>query len=182
MKTCGSCDKSGNISYTSSPVQCKCSLTGKLHTPDHECDVKEKPRICEVFGVEVGQEFSYNLKKFRVDKDGYLEWLVGSNWELVEYASEIIELVNRPETIKRLSRLTEKELEICKALGAKWISRADGSAKTELWGTTPMMRTDEGGIRYFVSERTDPIARVNNNLFPSLKYGERIPVEYTDVP
>ena len=36
--TCGKCDLTDGLCYTSNPPQVKCTVTGEFHTYDHECD------------------------------------------------------------------------------------------------------------------------------------------------
>ena len=36
---CGKCDKTDGLRYTSLPPKVKCTVTGKLHNYDDDCDV-----------------------------------------------------------------------------------------------------------------------------------------------
>lgn len=39
VKTCGFCEKTDGMCYTSNPPKRKCTITGKFHEYDHICDV-----------------------------------------------------------------------------------------------------------------------------------------------
>lgn len=73
-------------------------------------------------------------------------------------------------------RLTPEELEICRALEAKWVSR-DGSCEGEvvhLWSSEP--KQDEDGD-YLYSSDNAPIAAVFKGIFKSINRGDCINVE-----
>lgn len=74
-------------------------------------------------------------------------------------------------------RLTPNELEICKALGAKYVTRSENGLCTELWSTAPMKRRDDDEKVYFVACGIGPIANTDHSLFPSVKPGDCINVE-----
>lgn len=38
VKTCGTCHLTDSLCYTSNPPQVKCTITGKLHYYNDECD------------------------------------------------------------------------------------------------------------------------------------------------
>lgn len=40
-KTCGICEKTDSLCYTSNPPKCRCNVTDEFHTYDHECNVEE---------------------------------------------------------------------------------------------------------------------------------------------
>lgn len=74
-------------------------------------------------------------------------------------------------------RLTPQELEICRAVGAKWITKGEKARKVDFWNATPMKRTDEDGKIYYVACGVDPFGSLHDNLFPSIKPGDRICIE-----
>jgi hypothetical protein len=41
VKTCGFCEKTDGMCYTSNPPKRKCTITGKFHEYDHICDVPQ---------------------------------------------------------------------------------------------------------------------------------------------
>ena len=75
----------------------------------------DKPRICEVLGVEVGEHFSYNE---RPDID---IWFCGTGaWGCSKQDEEIpfyiLACINHPDRIIRKPRWTEQEVEVAKAI------------------------------------------------------------------
>lgn len=67
-------------------------------------------------------------------------------------------------------RLTERELEICRLLGAKWLSRDDKENSIDLWKDAP---------EYFEGNYIDGgmIGFVPSDCFPSVKPGDCICVK-----
>lgn len=81
---------------------------------------------------------------------------------------EVIEVEDKP-------CLTEAELAICKAVGAKWVSINDDGGDVELWDEEP--RKENG--TYFIGYPPSPfgLARIASGLFPSLNPGDCVNVE-----
>ena len=134
-----------------------------------------KPRLAEVLGVDVGE-------KFRVHPCSCYFWIRPDGdqtsdkpgLEKVQELGWILNAINHPENIIRAPRLTEAELAICKAVGAKWVSydRFAGEHATEvtLWGREPK----EMNGRYTDGEY---IGHVYYRKFPSVHHGDCICVE-----
>lgn len=40
IKKCGNCDKTDGLCYTSNPPKVKCTVSGKFHYYDDDCDIK----------------------------------------------------------------------------------------------------------------------------------------------
>ena len=81
--------------------------------------------------------------------------------------------INHPESIIRVPRLTEKELAICKAHGAKWVSRgALGSKTVVLWDEKPEC-FDDG--TFGSTDTAHKLARIYTR-FESIHPGDLIPV------
>ncbi len=104
-------------------------------------DKPDKPRLAEVLGVEVDKKFriSGSSDRFWVDKYGV------ANAEKMgdeDAAVWVMFAINHPNNIVR-SCLTEAELAICKAVGAKWVSRDNGLSVAVLWMDKPHL-TDSG--------------------------------------
>ncbi len=83
--------------------------------------------------------------------------------------AEIIEVEDKP-------RLTEQELAICKAVGAKWASIDDDGGDVELWDEEPCKGSNGS---YFIGYPPSPfgLARIASGLFPSLRPGDCVNVE-----
>lgn len=84
-------------------------------------DKPAKPRMAEVLGVEVGEKFLVqgSILTYIVDEYGVIKSADTSDIckSLIAFTA-----INHPESITRAPRLTEAELAICKAAGAKWVS------------------------------------------------------------
>ena len=73
-------------------------------------------------------------------------------------------------------RLTEAELAIMLATGARWVSRDGNSAnRVDLWTARPGQKVD----RIYAGTEDEFLARVTCTLFPSVKPGDCIEVEVT---
>ena len=135
-KTCGSCDKTDGVCYTSNPPKCRCKVTDEYHTYDHECDVEEKnvnkqdkPRICEVLGVEEDEVWEYPdlPSKYRFHNGIRQCSDTGTNgWCDCASESSLLEIINHPDRIIHKPRFTEKEIAFMRYLyrcGVKEIER-----------------------------------------------------------
>lgn len=74
-------------------------------------------------------------------------------------------------------RLTPEELEICRALGAKWVTLSERGLRVDLWAEKPIQCRDENGSIYFVCAGADNVAMVKKSAFQSVKPGDCISVE-----
>ena len=144
---------------------------------------KAKPRICEVRGVEVGEEFTVEYpnreyERLCVHENGTV-WEHCTNRKHHKLSSvPLCWIINHPKAIKHLPRLTDKELEICRAVGAKWVALNDNGLKVSLWNEKPNLE------EYFLEKHKaytgdgyEPIAYFIRDMFPSIKEGDCICVE-----
>ena len=84
----------------------------------------DKPRICEVLGVEVDEEFDYecgenqdNGGPWKITKDGKRMYKDSTGiWDLCFNENMLLELVNHPEYIIRKPRFTQQEVDRAKNL------------------------------------------------------------------
>ena len=147
-----------------------CSVNSE--TP--KTNTAEKPRLAEVLGVEEDEEWTFPGRKetFRVH-DGYLESkTVNLPWSKYSYW-QICDIINHPESIIRAPRLTDAEIAIMRAVGAKWVSwDTEGNVRVDLWDVKPFKAFNE----IYVAQGVDPIARVKVELFPSVKPGDCVEV------
>lgn len=72
-------------------------------------------------------------------------------------------------------RLAPEELEICRALGAKWVSRNDKFSQVWLWVDKPEKKESNGVFICYVADK--PIATVSSDKFQHVKPGDCISVE-----
>ena len=185
-KTCGVCEKStevGRLEENGHTVKrwCRCSVTGKEHADHVPCDVAEKPRLCEVLGVDVGERFKVRddvhekmLGPFFVRGDGHL--VVPRAVHSLDAGYALIEAINHPEKIERIPRLTPEEVQRCRAFGAKWVGRLTGSPPEDYWAMlfSGLPGMGEDGP---VPEKETYIGAVRPELFPSVGLGELIQVD-----
>ena len=83
----------------------------------------DKPRICEVLGVEVNERVSYKdpngeTVQFFINEDGTTVWVFESGKPLSQYGIgyAIAQAINHPDRIIRKPRWTEQEVERAKAI------------------------------------------------------------------
>ena len=77
----------------------------------------DKPRICEVLGVEPEEKFdTRSYKDAYIDLFGIIRTNIGS----VMDADRVCELINHPDRIIRKPRWTEQEVERAKAIKVLW--------------------------------------------------------------
>ena len=79
----------------------------------------DKPRICEVLGVEVGEDFKYRHtdgteENLCVCEDGRV--IISSFSCKMTAASVLINAINHPDRIIRKPRFTQQEVEVAKAI------------------------------------------------------------------
>ena len=82
-----------------------------------------KPRIAQVLGVEVGEEFTYdfganqvNRGAFKIGADGKRYYKTGDLWNPCYNEDELAVIINHPDRIIRKPRWTEQEVERAKAI------------------------------------------------------------------
>lgn len=123
-----------------------------------------KPRICEVLGVEVNQNFQFNdflfdeVKNYFINTDGEIRNVHGGEVT----SSELCYIINHSDYIIREPRWTEQEVERAKAIKMLY-SEAES---IEMYGF---------GIRVF--NRKLVIATLDPSLFPSLRSNEIITLD-----
>lgn len=84
--------------------------------------------------------------------------------------AEVVEVEDKP-------RLTEQELAICKALGARWVSRNECNYdNVNLWEIEPTKSVNTSP-RQYIARNGSLLAAVNVCLFPSLNPGDCVNVE-----
>ena len=134
--TCGACSEAIK---TSGSTILQCNRTLLFHTIYDKCDIKEgnmeKPRICEVLGVEVNEEFTYdfganqvNRGTFKIGADGNRYYKAGKDqWNLCYNEEDLLTIINHPDRIIRKPRFTKQDVEDAKAV--KRVFGRDGTVK-----------------------------------------------------
>lgn len=130
-----------------------------------------KPRIAQVLGVEVGEEFTYdfganqvNRGTFKIGADGKRYYKTGDLWSPCYNEDDLAVIINHPDRIIRKPRWTEQEVEDAKC--TKRILEVDVVRRNEYGGGLVARRSDVG-----VS------IVVNRELFPSLRPGETVTLD-----
>ena len=114
----------------------------------------DKPRICEVLGVEVGERFSVEDQRggdlLYVDKNGWVKYEEDGNLS----SSALQFAINHPECIIRKPRFTQQDIEDAKIM--KRIFGRDGVVKRK---------------EHCLTFNETPI---DKKIFPSLAVGEEV--------
>ena len=123
--------------------------------PSEEANM-DKPRICEVLGVEVGQKFTILDTDYWIEKNGAI-FSDGNQRDLVG-VSLICDVINHPDRIIRKPRFTEQEVERAKAIKVIY------PTAYQLEEADPLIRVwdKEGKL----------LAHVDVNLFLSFQFGQ----------
>lgn len=125
---------------------------------------KDKPRICEVLGVEVGEYFKVDFQSatgvLSVDSDGTLR-----HKDNVRCCEALCYMINNPESIHKIPRWTPEEVELAKAIKIVWptaYSIQQSPALTKSSTITIFSRT------YVLSDA------IRSSRFPSLEPDEEV--------
>ena len=121
----------------------------------------DKPRICEVLGVEVGEHFRIEGYKgeYHINDCGVLKWGGQTSDDA------IYEAINHPDRIIRKPRFTQQEVESAKIISvlfpeATHIERLRGSKVLGITGA------EDGWI-----------ADIESSLFPEIKSGQSVTLD-----
>ena len=128
-------------------------------------DKQQKPRICEVLGVEVGEDFKYRHpdgteENICVREDGRV--IISSLSCKMSTVAVLINAINHPDRIIRKPRWTEQEVERAKAIKVLY-PEADS--------------LDECDPQVKVLNTKFVIATLDTALFPSLRPGETVTLD-----
>ena len=124
----------------------------------------DKPRICDVLGVEVNENFKFNDFPF----DECKVYFVGTDGEIINAkggsvtGGELCYIINNPDCIIRKPRWTEQEVERAKAIKVLY-PEADNLNECD-----PQIK---------VLNTKFVIATLDTALFPSLRPGESVKLD-----
>lgn len=118
----------------------------------------DKPRICEVLGVEVDEEFTIGETQYFIDKSGDM-WCVTKNGEKLKCGTVICCAINHPDRIIRKPRFTQQEAEAAKAVKVLF------PCTTHLIQFQPNEPVSAKAVDAFV-------VNLNSVLFPSIQPGK----------
>lgn len=143
--------------------------------------MNDEPNICKILGVRVGQRFSFPYPN-RLYHYAYVDEN-GEIWEHSDSSTNdhrigsraLCWLINNLDSIKTYQQLTEDELDICRRLGVKWISRdfitVDTLECVDLWLEKPSFENDSN------SYYGDNMGCLPASCFPSVKLGDCIYID-----
>ena len=117
----------------------------------------DKPRICEVLGVEPYEKFAVGDFTYWIDQDGDM-WLEKEIGGQMECGGVLCTIINHPERIIRKPRFTEQNIK-----DAKMVKAVFGEN-----GIVMRLITEEYPYTKLFFNQT----RINGNLFPSIKEGQ----------
>ena len=122
----------------------------------------DKPRICEVLGVEMGEKFTIADTDYWIEKNGAI-FADGDQRDLVG-VSLICDAINHPDRIIRKPRWTEQEVE-----DAKDILRLLEDAHS--------IKKYAGDIMWICNSHNVTMVNANAGMFPSLRPGESVTLD-----
>lgn len=174
--TCGICEKAIPDGYDGFLV---CAVSGKPKRSEDKCDQlqkkeanMDKPRIAQVLGVEVDEEFTYdfganqvNRGTFKIGADGKRYYKKGDLWIPCYNEDDLAVIINHPDRIIRKPRFTQQEVEMAKAVKvlfpeAKYIERVRYSKVLGISGSIDAW-----------------IADIDSSLFPGIKSGQAVTLD-----
>ena len=169
-------------SYEIEPIVAASLIGFEVITDDEEANMEKKDKfnLAEVLGVEEDERWTYPtvFGLFRVHNGVREHYTDDNKWIPSDDEVGLVKILNHPEHIIRFPRLTEAEKAICKALGAKWVSRDNGTEYScvEMWKEKP--KEDSIGTYYYdIGGNTRIAAVFRNDMFFSIKPGDCICVE-----
>ncbi len=139
----------------------ECPICGKEVDVRLEETNMDKPRICEVLGVEPEEKFDAGpYKDAYVDLFGIIRTNIGS----VMDADRVCDLINHPDRIIRKPRWTEQEVE-----DAKDILRLLEDAHS--------IKKYAGDIMWICNSHNVTMVNAKEGMFPSLRPGETVTLD-----
>ena len=138
---------------------------------DDPCD--KEPLICKALGVHVEEEFyikSYTPFVIKIDSDGNIRnefnEVVDSQSIII---SDVLTAINDPSLIVKVTPMTEAEIDICKTIGASYVTKDDSTTYVKLWANYPYYSKKDNV--FFSTDKL--LATVHEKLFPSIQYRQR---------
>lgn len=153
--------------YPKPSVECVTCGTSHRNYQEEETNM-DKPRICEVLGVEVDEEWNVigNIAAtYRINQSGRLECAMSlfnrpCRWKWQRADDHLADFINNPDRIVRKPRWTEKEVEAAKAILTLW----------------PDATILEDGRPYYirVHGKDRLLNTVDLDLFPNIQPGQSV--------
>lgn len=127
----------------------------------------DKPRICDVLGVEVNENFKFNDFPF----DECKVYFVGTDGEIINAkggsvtGGELCYIINNPDRIIHKPRWTEQDKE-----DALMVKRVFGEHQIGV-------RRDYLGQLFTIAEKGCPTTAINRDMFPSVKTEQSVKLD-----
>lgn len=130
-----------------------------IHLSEEEKVVKmNKPRICEILGVEPYEKFTVGDFTYWIDPDGYM-WLEKEIGGQMECSGILCTAINHPERITRKPRFTQQDIDDAKMIKA-------------VFGKNGTIKRYNKAITEPYSALTFNNIYINENLCPNIKKGQ----------
>lgn len=117
---CPKCGEFEGLEWDEKTDVSSCKLCGWTNRKEANMD---KPRICEVLGVEPEEKFEIRgntLGRFRINKYGTFQIEISNDCWGPSTVECLNNLINHPENIARKPRFTEQEVKRAKAIQVMW--------------------------------------------------------------
>ena len=144
----------------------------------------DKPRICEVLGVEVGEHFKIEGYKgeYHINYCGVLKWGGQTSDDA------IYEAINHPDRIIRKPRFTQQEVEINRVTPCNWdLSERTRWTEQEVESAkiisvlfpeaTHIERLRGSNALIIIGADNGWIANIENSLFQEIKSGQSVTLD-----
>lgn len=140
-----------------------------------------KPRIAQVLGVEVGEEFTYdfganqvNRGAFKIGADGKRYYKTGDLWNPCYNEDDLAVIINHPDRIIRKSKQEQEEKKvdkprICEVLGVEAMERITYKDRTY---EETFFFTEDGQPMFYNREIND--ADIGHILVEAINHPDRI--------
>lgn len=113
---CPKCGEFEGLEWDEKTEVSRCKLCGWTDRKEANMD---KPRICEVLGVEPEERFSIGQYKYWIDQNGDMWYEAGVEGKMA-CGGVLCNAINHPDRIIRKPRFTEQEVERAKAIQVMW--------------------------------------------------------------
>lgn len=170
--------------FVDHPAEAARLMGYEIMDEEGKMEKENKPRMAEVLGVEVGEKFrvvnvaqGFNEGQFSINISGDL---VERGSPAASRTPALCFAINHPESIVRLPRLTEPEIAIMRAVGAKWVSLDDTESieYVYLWDYKPIF--SDTNCEFGWDNGRPSVAQVLKNLFPSVEPGDCLSIDGGD--
>lgn len=143
----------------------------------------DKPRICEILGLEVGEIFNIegSDNDYYIRENGMFS-VFGNDFDSMCDAF-LADIIQNPSRIKRktaLSRLlSDEEIAWLRFTGADWVSRDEDSDSIDLWKGAPPDKSKIFNKMYYSKNMlTNMIGHFQSNILPNIPKGYLVKVPY----